>query len=301
MLALQHQQSAYQELVFRGLSYFSGRWRELPVKTRYHSLLVGPTGTGKSSLMAAVAATCDAHLVRISCPGWLPLSGREGGARETFPLILEALLRNERVLVFLDEIDKLGGGSGLGAGDSWVSYIKGEVFDLLDGVLRPHLRVPGEKDSDGTLEARRSIYQLRAKLTDRLMTGTFVVAAGTFQDFFDEGSKTRIGFGGCVETLPGINPEEIARRLPRELSNRFCADLVCLADLSRTDYTHMIDSVQGRLPSWIRKAFVLAAHERLEEAVRFRKACRFMEESLLAALRTVHFSEKVAGQVSSTN
>jgi SpoVK/Ycf46/Vps4 family AAA+-type ATPase len=89
ILAYPHQKTAFQELVFRAQTYFSNQWHALPVRPRFHSLLVGPTGTGKSSLLDAVAVACGAHLVRVSCPGWLPLSGRESGARETFPLILE--------------------------------------------------------------------------------------------------------------------------------------------------------------------------------------------------------------------
>lgn len=197
---------------------------------------------------------------------------------------------NERVILFLDEIDKIANP------DSWLGYIRGEIFDTLDGVLRPHLRMPREAELDDSMESRRAKVLMRVTLAERLRKSTFCVGAGTFETFFETQRKSHIGFRGAEEMSPSMNSEEVAMRIPRELSNRFSSDLIRLPDLQREDYLHMVNIAQAKMPSWLGEAFGKAAAERLDEAIRSRKACRFLEDSLLAALRIVKDRSK-SGEV----
>ena len=138
---LAHQQAALEEIIARAKAYYAGNWMNLPILPRWHSLVCGPTGVGKTALATLAAEATGASLLRLSAPGYMPCGAHQRGTRESITVIAEHVARHERTMLVIDEIDKLldsgvratAGGSSSGGGDSWRGYIRGEIYDLVDG------------------------------------------------------------------------------------------------------------------------------------------------------------------------
>ena len=217
MEALAHQIDALAEITARAHAYFAGDWLGLPIQPRWASLLVGPTGTGKTAVAAIAAEAVGASLLRVSTPNWMPAGALNRGTRETIGVISEHIARNNRTILFVDELDKL---IDRGGDNSWKTYIRGELFDLVDGRWPSGLTLPELDDDtpDPTIET------LTKKLTDTV----YILGAGTFQDWFDSANTRRsMGFG--AEIAPGtdeLSAEIIAEKLPRELANRLYSSVI---------------------------------------------------------------------------
>jgi hypothetical protein len=191
---------------------------------------------------------------------------------------------SEKSIIFVDELDKIWEES------SWKSYIRGEIFDILDGNFSAGLSVQDDGDSDDASvvkafasprEKKESIIKLRYK--------TFLMAAGTFQDFFEKQKIAKIGFAGHhADSEQQISAEEIAKRLPRELTNRFNQNLIILPPLRPEHYRILSEAAGRTLPDWIRHEYHQAAVRLMDEAIAAQKGCRFVEECVLEALRYAH-------------
>lgn len=281
MKIFSHQAAAYEELLIRSQTFFAGHWRNLPIKTRWHSLLVGPTGSGKTSLAAMMAASVDAEILRIGAPSWIPSGAHNRACAETLTVIADHVSANQRTLLFVDELEKLHFDT------SWNAYIFCELYDILDGRWPAGIR-GGENstlqvDGEGTLTLSQ-----RTTLTEKLMTSTFIMAAATFQGFFERRSARSIGFHGATEAPvipPGPTSETLARKLPRELLNRFHSSHVLLPELSPVHYQLIAEEAERTLPKWIQSAFREAASMRMKHAIDAKSGCRFVEEALMDALK----------------
>ncbi len=275
-----HQVSAFEELLARAQTYFEGQWRELQIRPRFHSLIAGPTGVGKTAIINLLATKTEAFPLRLSASGWMPAGAHQRAVQETIPIIADHLERYPRVILFVDEADKLY------HENSWNSYIRGELYELLDGRWPVGTRALDESsDVEFPSEAKLEL------LNRRLNESTFIVGAGTFQDYFDATSENRsqIGFGSASAkaTKAQISAEEIARRLPREFANRWNSTLVLIPELEPKHYYAVVDQAAKILPSWLRGAFRAAALRQIEVAISGKKGCRFIEEAVLEALQTV--------------
>lgn len=283
MHALEHQAAAVAEIVARARAYFAGEWRGLAIRPRFHSLLVGPTGTGKTAVahMAAAAlntttGTSDTTgirttVLRISTPGWIPAGAHQRGTKETISVIAAAVAANDRTLLVADELDKIA----LRDNNGWQSYIRDEVMGLADGRWPAGLRMPADDEDGDSMED--------AILTEKLQTTVFILGIGTFQDWFDAASSRRtMGFGANDqdETISG---DVIAGLLPRELANRF-GSVIRLPDLQPSDYARIAKQAEATLPERLRMAFREAAGRRIADAISAKKGVRFVEESLMDAL-----------------
>lgn len=201
--------------------------------------------------------------------------------------IANHVLSNEKSIIFIDELDKIWHDT------SWKSYIKAEIFDLLDGRWPTGLKIENEEhdDDDGAPDEANGVIAVKgAKEEDegtiKLRLQTFIVAAGTFQDFFEIKSTGKIGFGDRQAALKEeIDAGEIAKQLPRELTNRFNSGLIVLPALHPEHYRILSEAVAKVLPEWILEEFRKAAGRQIEKAIATQKGCRFVEECILEALK----------------
>lgn len=276
-----HQSAAFAELLARAQAYFRGEWRSLLIGTRWHSLLVGPTGTGKTAIVSLLAKATGAALKRVSIPGFMPAGAHNRAVGETLPSLLKHIASNHKTILFLDEIDKIQHDS------PWNSYIRGELFELLDGRWQTDLKTSDGDDEDSV----EAVAECTERLTgEKLRTATFVVGAGTFQQFYDaENAEQKvIGFHSsdheANETV-GLNAAMIAERLPRELTNRFNSQLILLPTLAPRHYDALIRQTERSLPKHLLQAFRRAAEKRLPQAIAAKSGCRFVEDALVDALK----------------
>lgn len=268
-----HQISAFNVLLARAQTYFSGHWRSLPIKTRWHSLLVGPTGTGKTALARMVADATGAAIFQIGAANWMPSGAHDRATSQTLPLLLKHIARHERTVLFIDEVDKVH----VHAVDSpWLNFIKQELLEIYDGRWNIGLK---SDDDDETLDTEHISG-------NKLRTATFIVSAGTFQDYYDDRPRVAVGFHRLQPSLPrpSLSSDEIAKWLPRELVNRHHSELIRLPELVSEQYHELARQAEKSLPNWLVPGFRKAAQARFQQAIASKSGCRYVEESLAEAL-----------------
>jgi hypothetical protein len=168
-LIMGHQRQIYERLLAIGRACFSVQRHTLPTRLKTNTLLIGPTGVGKTFLVEAAARELDVPFLPIAISNWVILSGTDRGTQTTWVSIADFLYRNRTaagVVIFLDEIDKQRHNPS-----SWDQQAQVESFLLLDGRVPSFLKDTDENViSDGT----RSVVQ------DMLANRTLIIAGGAF-------------------------------------------------------------------------------------------------------------------------
>lgn len=293
MQVFDHQIAALEEITARARAFYAGTWRKIPIRARFHSLLVGPTGSGKSALatmavQALAAQAMPVTPVRVAVPGWVPAGATGRSVAETIGTIAEAVDKNTRTLLVLDELDKAcaPGSNSFSSSDSpWQQHCRLEIYELLDGHWPRGLKIPEADidDDDSTDETHR-----RELLTQKLQETVFILGVGTFQSFFDSAPNRRvIGFRGDFDTeVTEISLDFIAEKLPRELTNRF-SGLIRLPELRDEHYRLIARQAEESLPEGMRQAFRQEVDRRIQSAILAKKGVRFIEEALLEVLKSL--------------
>ncbi len=268
---LDYQRPSYEKLLAIAKACFAIDRSKLTIRPRTNTLIIGPSGSGKSFLARAVASALDLPLLHISISEWIPLGASERGASITWPMIALFLMRKKKAdgqIIFLDEIDKIA------ADSSWNVHLRNEIFRLLD------LQLPVSISIDGDILDEDE----RALVLDRLQNHTLILAAGAFQHLWEHQVKPSVGFGAKAALRNEPDLAQLAYSLPRELVNRFRSSLVVLPQLQKADYQRMLNQAKDSVPEHLRKTFLRLGQQRIEEAVRCRHGCRFVEELLLDAI-----------------
>lgn len=284
MQVLEHQREALAEIVSRAHAFYRGDWSELPIQPRWASLVVGPTGTGKTAVAAMAAEAVNASMLRVSAPSWMPAGAHNRATKETINVIAAHVDMHDRTILVADELDKLiagPGGTDVGSGGSvgaWQCYVRAEVFDLLDG------RWPtGIKDGDGDDMSAAAIESLTTKLRETV----FVVGIGTFQAWHDSvGTHRTMGFKAEVHPEKSeMSADIVAEQMPRELANRFNSALIRLPELQANDYHRIANEAAAKLPLRMREAFLTEVAKRLPGAIATKKGVRILEEAMMEVLK----------------
>ena len=265
---LDHQKQAFERLVAVGNACFGIQRHTLPVWPRTNSLIIGSSGSGKTFLARAVAEELGVKSILLTTSEWMLLGAGNKGAVITWPSIVRFLYENRNsrgVIIFLDEIDKIAGES------SWESFLRSEIFRLLDLAIPPGLTDDLTEFSNSEIEAAREVLINRA----------LIIAAGAFQAIWDNRMKPSLGFVNQIHTEPAPSLSVLAQYIPRELGNRFRSDLIILPPLIECDYRLMLESTAEKVPSYLRDTFLLLGWDRIAEAVRQQQGCRFLEELML--------------------
>ena len=279
-VVLHHQRAIYDELLATARVRFSFGGAA-PVKLRTSTLIVAPSGTGKTHLAAAVASGMGVPYLYACVGGWLVMGSSSRGGTQTLPQIysfLRSCKDSEGAVILLDEIDKLGEltASSL-TSNPWYSSVKLEVFQLLDGKLPASL-----EGGDAELTS----YQI-AEAVKVLNTKTLILAAGAFQDVWEKQNRAMIGFE-TVDSEGAVIPsqKELAARLGRELCQRFRSKILFMQPLKPADYHHMLAQLSPGIAPALRGTFIRLGEERIPEACRLMLGARFVEELLLDTILT---------------
>jgi len=275
MEPLDFQKPAVAEITARASAFFSfhrGKFRDIVYQPRWATILVAPTGVGKTTTAKMVSADPNirASMLRIAAPSYMPCGAHNRSARETIGLIADHVARHDRTLLVIDEIDKINDQE-----NAWQGYIRNELFDLIGGIFPSGLNLPELADGpDITIEG----------LNEKLRTTVFFLGIGTFQQWFDSSASRRtIGFGKSNQENDGISSDVIAQYLPRELGNRF-GKIVRIPELQENDYRQIAHEAESKLPEAMRENFRQEVSMRIPEAIEAKKGVRFIEEALTAVL-----------------
>ncbi len=199
------------------------------LRPRTSALIVAPTGSGKTALLRSVAETLGAHLVRLSIAEWIPV----GASRDLTPALLEvaeALAAHARVVVFIDELDKI-----VDDGRSWSRSAAIEMFNLLERSL-----------PTSVFGLLRKGEELRPLIEERLPSGMFIAGAGAWQSLHQVRPKPVIGFQGRypAETSADLLLRAIRDAgFPAELAGRFHASPIPLPYPSAAETTELFNRI----------------------------------------------------------
>jgi hypothetical protein len=271
------QREVYGELVECAHDFFFGCWDALPIQPRIAPLICGSTGIGKTYLVHRLAMDLGIPLFAESVGDWILLGCTRRGAPPTLPRLYRFLERNERGIIFFDEIEKLGDGGET----DWRRFLQLELFGVLD-----------RRISCGVLEDDEAPrFVLSAKeLTERFRRGFFVVGAGAWQTLWKSGAAS-IGFGDDCETTPLPTHEQLAATLRLEILNRFSHRVLLLPSFSMDDYRQIFAEIIVNLPPDIQCVLREPDPEVIAEAVRSQKGFRFFEELVSGAVRARRISK----------
>ncbi len=189
---------------------------------RNHTLLIGPTGSGKTMMMSTLAELLGVPFVS-ACATSLVESGYRGRPVED---MIRALLHRcgndprkaERGIVFLDEVDKIrrqcvGGGrdiSGEGVQNSLLTLLDGRVCDAVDSVSIPPVDTSRilfvcagafaglEEIVAHRLQSRRSSFGFQSKISCS-QSGTAVTDSQAVMSQFE--TKDLIEYGMIPEFI----------------------------------------------------------------------------------------------------
>lgn len=175
--------------------YFNDVAQGCAIEPRLWPLIVGPTGCGKSFLARQLARYMGAHYLHITYGDWIVQ-----GARSTCTQfsILDAALRHPRVVVHLDELDKLPARGE----QEWARAVVNEIWATLD------LEFPVARfAADASAREQHSAEALRALCATQGRGRIFIVGSGTWQDLFDQActTKSAVGFGATARATPDFH------------------------------------------------------------------------------------------------
>ncbi len=177
-------------------------------------LIVGPSGSGKSALVRSFAANNKLALRDFNVGTWIITGSRTDP--QSLVEIADFVRRNERGVLFIDEVDKLSGTS------DWVRSLQQEIFALLDG----------RTDSFVEWDA-----EIRAKFERNF----FLVGAGTWQNLYAR-SQRAAGFMTPSEADWSIDLTAQSA-IPEELLMRFNADVLYLEPLGIEEFSQRIANI----------------------------------------------------------
>lgn len=271
-----HQVGAFQSLQSIALTAFDTSFQQLPRRPRTNTLIVGPSGSGKSKLVSIVGEEIGVDVLHITVSEWMPLGASERGAQHTWKTIVEFLLRRRSAkgaILFVDEIDKIGSPT------PWDTHVRNELFRLLDLQLPPGLVM--ETECDGTDSEIPPDWRDEAALM--LATRTLIVGAGAFQNAWESKQRT-IGFRDSTTESSVIDAAVLRSTLPTELVNRFSSEIIVLPPLDIKSYEQMAEAALEQLPQWLHNTFRAVSALRIRDAVRRQSGARFVEDVLLESL-----------------
>lgn len=264
---LPHQNKVYDRLIEVGGAFLAAA-RNSHCKIRGHTLLLGPSGTGKSHLASCVSTELKIPLISVSVGEWSLLGSNRKSSSATWSTLWKFLKENRTgsgAVIFLDEIDKVSMSS------EWTTYLRLEVFMLLDG------KIPnGLLDDDETIDSG----ELRA-VGEFLREHCFILGAGAFQDLLESREKPALGFQRPDNKQDSIHLDQLSKILPRELTNRFRSEVLALPTLSAADYLSILNATEELLPEHLREIFIEVGRRSIPGAVRDQKGVRMLEEVLL--------------------
>lgn len=259
-----YQREAYDALRRTLQAHLLSHGLQLPVKPRFHRLLIGSTGTGKSYIAGKVGEEMNWNTYHASVSNWVVLGARE---TPTMKGLVEWLADDKKPHLFvLDELDKINGE------DSWTRNVRVEIFSLVDG------RFPFSSmsiDCDDNEDPVEKINKAEKNLKKAMFVG-----CGAFQWLFDEPAS--LGFGEKKEHKKSTS--DLAKHLQRELVNRFDNDLLVLPTLTKSDYEELVDEILPHLPPDAAAIIKRIAPGRIEAALAAKSGARFVENLLAQAI-----------------
>lgn len=184
--------------------FFRGRDSSSPVSLRLNPLILGPSGMGKSHLVATLASRLRLPLLRLCVGDWIVSGARQDPC--TMQVVQQAIDRHRSGFVLhIDELDKAT------SDEQWSQVMRQEIFALLD--RRVGFTGTNRQPWLDTHEAA-------------LRTSVFIVGSGAWHEIWEnQAGRRQMGFQRGANPAEELQEIEAAIRrskvIPAELTNRF--------------------------------------------------------------------------------
>ena len=221
----------------------------------FHTLILGPSGSGKSHVVRAVAKHEGMGFYEINVSSWLPSGSR---TQKSTPERLAAFVDSNRTgIIFLDEADKLHPKNEHTS--DFTRFLIDELFGLLD--------------------ARVSHWEgWSEQLAIKLKHDHFIVLAGAWQQAYNEAFLSHQILGGSWANLSIREGFLDNNWLPTELLNRVSSHLIEILPPDTNDIIARLSSVRTGLGLPEDQAGIEEAAKEIMEA---QKGIRGIEEYLI--------------------
>jgi hypothetical protein len=283
MILSPQQQRVVEELLPVAQIATDGSREGMAIMPRCHSLIVSPSGTGKSYIAREISRILKLPCLVLNVGSWVLISHKSEAWTWTHIVDWVANLQGGGVLV-LDEIDKCAGGS------EWSNYLRLEIHDLLDSLIQISVPLPN-KMNDFLLEnpwsesPDQTTQQARGCLEKVLRERVMVIGCGAWQSAW-RGNSRQLGFSnGGTETIPDPpSRAQILASIEPELRQRFRNSIILMHPMSKADYLCVAKSIENIIPDHVLPAWINLVEDAIQQAVDCTLGMRVFEELLLQAM-----------------
>jgi SpoVK/Ycf46/Vps4 family AAA+-type ATPase len=249
---------------------------------RCSSLIVGPSGSGKTYLAKHIAKSLGLPCLHINVSTWVLIASKS--EPWTWTTIAEWLATlNGGGIIILDEIDKLGGGNN-GAGSEYGSFLRLEIFSLMDGSIPPAIKL-----QDITLMPDHPAFlesdALRQHIENTLQSRVMVIGCGAWQNEWQSNSKT-LGFTTEQKTPKAEPPsrDQILNSIQPELRQRFRNEISFLHPMGQAEYEAVAEAICRQIPAAYRREWLGQVGEAIQVARDTNLGMRVFEELILRVM-----------------
>lgn len=296
MILSPQQHTALQTLLPVARIATSGIRSGLPVLPRTHTLLIGPSGSGKSFLARALGQKLGLPVLVINVATWVITAAKsEPWTISTIAEWIDRLPLGGGVLA-LDEIDKLQSAA------EWTRYVRLEIHDLLDGVISAAAKLPIDPANDADvpipIDTEGGTRTFREELAQRLRERVFVLGCGAWQSAWRANSRS-MGFNSGSSPALATPPsrEQILADIDPELRQRFRDEAILLPTMMPEDYANVARDIARIIPVELLPAWKKELGRVLRRAADGSLGMRALEELLLKALLLSGAGSEPGGEV----
>lgn len=259
----------YQRKVAEELSrafkvHHISRKHNLPVQPRTHTLIVGPTGSGKTWIAKELARRLNWGVFVVNASGWIVQGAKQ---EATFSALMNWVSRQPKcrpLCIIIDEVDKADSED-----QGWWRALKAELYSLLDGVIPPgDYTVNTDSDKPEEIAKLANESELRIK-------NAMIIGCGAFQSIHDSAAKSSMGFVQDPRDVD-CSHDKLSTLLQRELVNRF-GQVLQLPTPAADDYQAMFDEILAIAPTAVVEESKLVMPGFVNESVKNKLGARSVE------------------------
>ncbi len=254
----------------------------LNLPTRVHTLITGPSGSGKSFLARALAKEAGLQIWEGNVSTWIVLGART--ANPTLVSLVEWIHKTPQGVIFLDELEKpfpanFGGSSGVFS--DWFNSVKMELHELLDGRV-PEAAIQVDDSIlnhtyGGELSSRECRSLIKHDVERKLKTSYMVIGAGTWQHLWAETEST-IGFNCATDPVLSIDHHKLMKSISPEILLRFRQQVLFLRPMAESDFHDVLTAQLGMIAEPQRRRYAELVLRAIPRAIEFGLGMRIFEE-----------------------